>query len=52
MTDEEGPPLARKLLRRAAPLLFWLLVWELLALAVDRRALAAAWTAGDWGGVL
>ena len=52
MTDEEGPPLARKLWRRAAPLLFWLLVWELLALAVDRRALAAAWTAGDWGGVL
>ena len=33
----------KRAVRLLLPLLFWLAVWELLALAVDRRALGEAW---------
>lgn len=44
--------MGRKICRVMGPLLFWLLVWELLALAVDHRDLSAAWSAGDWSALL
>jgi len=44
---EQGGPVRRFLRKTAAPLLFWLAVWQLSAMWVGRQAIAAAWAAGD-----